>query len=489
MRETGAQSGRAPRRRRLLAAPHVRLTLLEEAAEGRDRLHGLLANERSSSRPSTSPATGLHPDGAGRRAPRRRAPRRAPARPRPRRPAGVVPAMSGCPGGPGGGGWPVFQAAPGSRTWRGSGTGSGSGSPPTGASFPASPKPRRRTCSSVSSSTRDHRSTTPSRSRPPPLGHVRQRWREPRPEPLVRWQEIIRSRRCTSSAARSHSSTARTHCSTRTGSPGTGCSTSAGRRTPRRCRGTSQPCGRGRRWEQLLRALSGVRFKRRRLDRARGPRTSDAEAGIEASLQGLQGALEGTPERSPAEMEVRYAGVSKSFGAQLALNRSTCTCRTGRSWRCSGIGMRQTTALRLLAGLEKPDDRHIHIGPTPPTRRRGAGTSPMVLQSYALYPHPERVPTNIGYPLRRMRGRPGGQEATGARGRRSSSGSRSCSTGGRGSCRRPAPAGGAGTRRCIRRPQAFLMDEPLCNVDAQLRTTDARGSNASSASWPRQRCT
>ena len=92
----------------------------------------------------------------------------------------------------------------------------------------------------------------------------------------------------------------------------------------------------------------------------------------------------------------------------------------------------------------------------------------MVFQSYALYPH-MTVRRNIEFPLRsRKVGRVGA--------RRSSSPTRPrASASGTLLDRKPAQLSGgqrqrvALARAIVRRPQAFLMDEPLSNLDAKLR--------------------
>jgi len=132
----------------------------------------------------------------------------------------------------------------------------------------------------------------------------------------------------------------------------------------------------------------------------------------------------------------------------------------------SGCG--KTTALRMVAGLEEVQSGSITLGDTdvttmPPKYRDVA----MVFQSYALYPH-KTVAENIGFPLK-MRGigvtereqavREAAQqvhlETLLERYPRQLSG---------GQRQRVALA-----RAIIRRPAVFLMDEPLSNLDAQLR--------------------
>jgi multiple sugar transport system ATP-binding protein len=168
-------------------------------------------------------------------------------------------------------------------------------------------------------------------------------------------------------------------------------------------------------------------------------------------------------------VEVRYDTVSKSFGTTEALAPLDLRVPDGTFLALLGpSGCGKTTALRLLAGLEIPSGGRIFIGDrdvtyAPPRRRDVA----MVFQSYALYPH-LKVFDNIAYPLRVRkvdkdeRARQvhevatllGLEELLDRRPRQLSGGQR----------QRIALA-----RAIIRQPRAFLMDEPLSNLDAQLR--------------------
>lgn len=132
----------------------------------------------------------------------------------------------------------------------------------------------------------------------------------------------------------------------------------------------------------------------------------------------------------------------------------------------SGCG--KTTTLRMLAGLEQASSGDIlidgkRVNDLPPQKRDVA----MVFQSYALYPH-MTVAENIGYPLRvrkvdreQIRMQVSQTAATLeiesllARQPRELSG---------GERQRVALA-----RAIVRHPKAFLMDEPLSNLDARLR--------------------
>ena len=132
----------------------------------------------------------------------------------------------------------------------------------------------------------------------------------------------------------------------------------------------------------------------------------------------------------------------------------------------SGCG--KTTALRMIAGLEEVSDGAVRIGENvvndvPPAQRDVA----MVFQNYALYPH-MTIKQNISFPLRQQHlpkaeiesrvadaARLLGIEELLARKPRELSGGQ-----------RQRVAMG---RAIVRRPQAFLMDEPLSNLDAKLR--------------------
>ncbi len=132
----------------------------------------------------------------------------------------------------------------------------------------------------------------------------------------------------------------------------------------------------------------------------------------------------------------------------------------------SGCG--KTTTLRMLAGLEDATAGDILIGAERvndvPARARDVA---MVFQSYALYPH-MTVAENIAYPLRvRKKTR----EETGRRVRGVAAMLEIESL----LDRRPRELSGgerqrvALARAVVREPRAFLMDEPLSNLDAKLR--------------------
>jgi ABC-type sugar transport system ATPase subunit len=134
----------------------------------------------------------------------------------------------------------------------------------------------------------------------------------------------------------------------------------------------------------------------------------------------------------------------------------------------SGCG--KSTLLRLLAGLEAPSAGTIRIGgrvvnELPPQERNVA----MVFQDYALYPH-MTVRENLAFPLR-MRGL--SRDAVRARAEAVAALLEITPL----LERRPRQLSGGQRQRVamgralVREPSAFLLDEPLSNLDARLRVT------------------
>ena len=132
----------------------------------------------------------------------------------------------------------------------------------------------------------------------------------------------------------------------------------------------------------------------------------------------------------------------------------------------SGCG--KSTLLRSIAGLEEISTGEIRIGGRDVTdlapRHRDVA---MVFQSYALYPHMS-VRQNLGYGLK-VRRMPKGEIARRVEEVAAMLGLDELLE------RRPAQLSGGQRQRVamgraiVRQPQAFLMDEPLSNLDAKLR--------------------
>ncbi len=170
-----------------------------------------------------------------------------------------------------------------------------------------------------------------------------------------------------------------------------------------------------------------------------------------------------------ASMRVRLENIYKSFGSVEVVKGLNLEVEDGEFLVLLGAsGSGKTTALRMIAGLEKVSSGSIRIGDRDVTnvlpKYRDIA---MVFQSYALYPH-MTVFANIAYPLT-VRGQPKAEVEPAVKDvarqvqldmlldrypRQLSGGQR----------QRVALA-----RAMIRRPAAFLMDEPLSNLDAKLR--------------------
>jgi multiple sugar transport system ATP-binding protein len=105
-------------------------------------------------------------------------------------------------------------------------------------------------------------------------------------------------------------------------------------------------------------------------------------------------------------VHVILRNLTKRFGAIVAVNQANLAINEGEFLVIVGeSGCGKTTTLRLIAGLETPDDGTIFIGGTPvndvPVGRRGVQ---MIFQNYALWPHmkvyDKRGYTNLTLPLK-----------------------------------------------------------------------------------------
>lgn len=167
---------------------------------------------------------------------------------------------------------------------------------------------------------------------------------------------------------------------------------------------------------------------------------------------------------------VRLDSVSKHFGDVAALVDVELDIDDGDFMILLGpSGCGKSTLLRLVAGLEVPTAGDVWIGDRRvndvAARERNVA---MVFQSYALYPH-KTVAANIEFPLK---ARGVDRVARSARAREVAE------TLGLSDLldRRPAALSGgqrqrvALARAMVRNPEVFLMDEPLSNLDAALRS-------------------
>lgn len=112
---------------------------------------------------------------------------------------------------------------------------------------------------------------------------------------------------------------------------------------------------------------------------------------------------DGIPSHSAGMVDfVRVQNVRKTWGEVVALERESLAVREGEFVTILGpSGCGKTTLLRVIAGLEVPDDGIVHLAGRDVTRepasKRGCG---IVFQSYALFPNLS-ISANVGYGLRR----------------------------------------------------------------------------------------
>ncbi len=166
---------------------------------------------------------------------------------------------------------------------------------------------------------------------------------------------------------------------------------------------------------------------------------------------------------------VSFEGVIKSFGAVNAVDGVSFDIQDGEFVCLLGpSGCGKTTTLRLIAGLESATSGTIHIGAKEvthlPPKDRDIG---MVFQDYALYPH-MTIADNISYPLK-VRG-----VSKEPRHARAAEVAEHLQIGALLE-RRPSQISGGQQQRTsvaravVHKPQVFLFDEPLSNLDAKLR--------------------
>jgi len=166
---------------------------------------------------------------------------------------------------------------------------------------------------------------------------------------------------------------------------------------------------------------------------------------------------------------VRFEQVGKRFGSVVALHDLTLDINDGEFFVLLGpSGCGKTTALRIVAGLQEPSAGSVYIGERlvndVPAKDRDLA---MVFQSYALYPHMS-VYDNVAFGLR-MRKHSREEIDRLVREAAATLGIDQLLE------RRPGALSGGQQQRValgraiVRRPQAFLMDEPLSNLDAKMR--------------------
>jgi lactose/L-arabinose transport system ATP-binding protein len=166
---------------------------------------------------------------------------------------------------------------------------------------------------------------------------------------------------------------------------------------------------------------------------------------------------------------VELKSVVKSFGDVKVIHGVDLKVDDGEFCVFVGpSGCGKSTLLRMVAGLEDTTSGEIRIGPRDVTRidpaERGVA---MVFQTYALYPH-MTVAENMGFGLK-MTGHPANEVAA-----KVTEASRILKLDPLLQRRPKALSGGqrqrvAIGRAIVRGPEVFLFDEPLSNLDAELR--------------------
>ncbi|MFN8722064.1 MAG: ABC transporter ATP-binding protein [Rhodospirillales bacterium] len=166
---------------------------------------------------------------------------------------------------------------------------------------------------------------------------------------------------------------------------------------------------------------------------------------------------------------IRIENLHKAFGDFTAVRDSTFTIEDGEFFVMLGpSGCGKTTTLRMIAGLELPTSGSIRLDDEEVSFRRASERDiAFVFQLFALYPHMD-VRANMGFPLKcdglaRAEIRARVEEAARLL-RIDHLLDRSVSGLAGGDLQRVALG-----RAIVRRPKAFLMDEPLGVLDTELR--------------------
>ncbi|MEF3101557.1 ABC transporter ATP-binding protein [Raoultella terrigena] len=170
---------------------------------------------------------------------------------------------------------------------------------------------------------------------------------------------------------------------------------------------------------------------------------------------------------------IKLDSVSFAFGANTVLNNIDLHIEAGSIVALLGpSGCGKSTLLRLLAGLTVPASGEIRFGDRL-VAKAGWGMAPeqrdigMVFQDYALWPH-MTVAQNIAFPLR-MRGVPRGERQTRVNAALERVGLTGFAE------RKPSGLSGgqqqrvALARAIVAEPRVLLFDEPLSNLDSELR--------------------
>ncbi|MFM0373616.1 ABC transporter ATP-binding protein [Paraburkholderia aspalathi] len=176
-----------------------------------------------------------------------------------------------------------------------------------------------------------------------------------------------------------------------------------------------------------------------------------------------------------ASVSIHLRGLRQRFGEHTVLDGIDLDVPAGTTLALLGpSGCGKSTLLKLLAGLLRPDEGCVMFGGETvadpshcvPPEARDLG---MVFQDYALWPH-MTVAGNVSFPLE-MRGVPRAERIAAVAQALARVGLEQMAA------RRPSALSGgqqqrvALARAIVARPRVLLFDEPLSNLDTQLRAT------------------
>jgi multiple sugar transport system ATP-binding protein len=171
--------------------------------------------------------------------------------------------------------------------------------------------------------------------------------------------------------------------------------------------------------------------------------------------------------------EVRLENVTKLYGRKAAVRDVNFGCKEGEFFSIIGpTGAGKTTILKMIAGIEAVTSGKIHfngriVNDVPPQERNVS----MAFESYNLYPH-FNVYDNIAFPLRAPRW---GLKMSGQEERRSVGEIADFLGIGKLLDRLPQNLSGGQKQRVslaralVRRPEVYLLDEPIAHLDARLK--------------------
>jgi multiple sugar transport system ATP-binding protein len=169
--------------------------------------------------------------------------------------------------------------------------------------------------------------------------------------------------------------------------------------------------------------------------------------------------------------QIRFDNVSKRFGANVALDRMSIDIADGQFFVLLGpTGAGKTTTLRLIAGLDRPDTGTVEIAGQDVRQWSAAERDvALVFQYYSLYPR-YTVRENLAFPLKSPIRKLGASEIA----ERIDKAAKILRIDHLLDRKTDRLSGGEMQRvsigrAIVREPRAFLMDEPLSNLDAKLR--------------------